>query len=131
MNAVCHRDYRVTGESIFIKASPKDFKISSPGGFANGITPENALVKQYSRNRLLAETFQRAGLVERAGQGLDDIFRYCIEEGKGLPDFSGTDTFQVVLNIPASLCPTNINETRKYIHAMGSVSNLGVKLNSI
>lgn len=107
LNAVCHRDYHLTGGSIFIKASPDELIITSPGGFPNGITPENAIKKQYARNRLLAETFQRVKLAERSGQGLDDIFRLCIEEGKGAPNFFGTDFTQVELHLPAVLKDPN------------------------
>jgi ATP-dependent DNA helicase RecG len=40
-------------------------------------------------------------LVERAGQGVDDIFKFTIQEGKGIPDFSKSDKSEVVLEIPA------------------------------
>ena len=103
LNAVAHRDYRITPASIFIKASPELLVVQSPGGFLHGITPENAIDKQEWRNRLIAEVFQHAGIVERSGQGLDDIFELSIEEGKGMPTFEGTDKHQVVLNAPATL----------------------------
>ena len=38
-----------------------------------GITPDNVLYKKEWRNRRIAETFEKAGLVERFGQGMDDI----------------------------------------------------------
>ncbi len=101
LNAVVHRDYKIKGSSIFIKASPESFSIESPGGFLQGVTPENVISAQKWRNRLLAETLEKAGLVERAGQGIDDIFYSCIADGKGTPDFSGTDNYKVVLNIPS------------------------------
>jgi ATP-dependent DNA helicase RecG len=103
LNAVTHRDYGKTSASISIFISPEFFKIESPGGFLPGITPENILNKREWRNRYIAETFEKAGLVERAGQGVDDIFNYTIREGKGLPDFSKSDKHCVVLNIPAKI----------------------------
>jgi len=103
LNAVTHRDYSVFSQSIFIKASPDNLTIISPGGFLPGITPENIIEKQASRNRRIAEVFQKLGLVERSGQGVDQIFEVTIRDGKGLPDFIGTDNFQVVLNIPAQV----------------------------
>lgn len=37
------------------------------------------------------------------GQGIDDIFSYTIKEGKGIPDFSKSDGYSVVLKIPAQI----------------------------
>lgn len=77
--------------------------ITSPGGFMPGITSENVLDKQAWRNRRIAETFQKARLVERSGQGVDDIFKFTIQEGKGVPDFSQSDNYEVILEIPAKI----------------------------
>ena len=107
LNAVAHRDYKISGQSILIKASPDEFIIESPGGFPPGITIENILYKTYWRNRCIAETFEKSGLVERSGQGMDDIFKNTIEEGKGLPDLSGSDSFSVQLKIPAKVKDKN------------------------
>ncbi len=107
LNAVTHRDYAVQSQSIFIKADLNDLSVVSPGGFVTGITVENVVSKQGSRNRRLAEVFQKLGLVERSGQGMDQIFETTIREGKGLPDLSGTDDFQVVLRIPAQVQDKN------------------------
>jgi len=41
--------------------------------------------------------------VERAGQGLNDIFENTIREGKGVPNFQGSDAYSVVLRIPAQV----------------------------
>ena len=103
LNAVSHRDYTIKGQSVFIKASPEGFAITSPGSFPPGITIENVLYKSYWRNRRIAEVFEKAGLVERSGQGLDDIFQATIRDGKGRPDLSRSDEYSVVLSIPARL----------------------------
>lgn len=107
LNAAAHRDYTIRDRSIFIKASPKEFTIESPGGFPPGITPENILTKTSWRNRCIAETLEKAGLVERSGQGMDDIFGNTIKEGKGLPDLSSSDSSSVVLKIPAQVKDKN------------------------
>ena len=103
MNAIAHRDYQRAGGVIFIHASPEKISITSPGGLLPGITVENIFGKCEWRNKLLAEILQHAGLVERSGQGIDTIFRKTIGDGKGMPDFRGTDEAQVVLNIPARI----------------------------
>lgn len=103
-NAVAHRDYSISGRSIIIHASPKSFAVISPGGFPNEITPENVLsAPPHWRNRLIAEAFDRINLVERSGQGIDNIFEISIRQGKGLPDFNGTNSNTVQINIPAKV----------------------------
>lgn len=53
LNAVSHRDYRLTG-STFVKQFPRRLQLDSPGGFPGGVTPENILERQSPRNRRLA-----------------------------------------------------------------------------
>lgn len=90
LNAVSHRDYR-HGGSVFVRQYPRRIEIVSPGGFPAGITPENILWQQSPRNRRIADILSKCGLVERAGQGYDLIFRECIRQSKPLPDFTHTD----------------------------------------
>ena len=98
LNAVSHRDYR-HGGSIFVRQYPRRIEIVSPGGFPPGITSENILRQQNPRNRRIAEVLGKCGLVERAGQGFDSIFRECIQQSKPLPDFSHTDAHTVWLTL--------------------------------
>jgi ATP-dependent DNA helicase RecG len=98
LNAVAHRDYRLGG-SVFIRQFPRRLEVVSPGGFPQGVTPENILDRQVPRNRRIADALGRCGLVERSGQGANRIFEACVREGKGLPDFQGTDTWQVSLTL--------------------------------
>lgn len=102
LNAVCHRDYRSQG-SVFVRQFPDEIRIESPGGLPAGITPENILRRQHSRNRLIAELLQRTGLVERSGQGMDIIYEQCIKESKALPSFDGTDAWQVVFTLRTAI----------------------------
>ena len=41
--------------------------------------------------------------MERSGQGVDKMFYNCIMEGKALPDYSGTDPYQVSLTFNAPI----------------------------
>ena len=52
-----------------IRQSPRLLEIESPGGFPDGITPDNVRERQNPRNRRIAEALARRGLVERSGQG--------------------------------------------------------------
>lgn len=96
LNAVCHRDYRRT-ESVFIRQGPDTIEVESPGGLPPGVNVENILFKSSWRNRRIAEAFEKAGLVERSGQGVDRMWQESIKDGKLPPDYSRTDAHQVVL----------------------------------
>ncbi len=102
LNAVSHRDYRQEG-SVFVRQYQRHVKIDSPGGFPSGITPENAIDKCKPRNRRLAESFSKAGLVERAGQGMDLMVEASVRQGKPLPDFSRSDEYSVCLTFNGTL----------------------------
>lgn len=98
LNAVSHRDYG-SGGSVFIRQYPKRLEIESPGGFPEGITPENILYKQMPRNRRIAEVFSKCGLVERSGQGVNLMFEQCIRESKPTPDYGRSDKYSVHLSL--------------------------------
>lgn len=102
LNAVSHRDYRLGG-SVFVRQFPRRLEIISPGGFPPGITADNILRKQSPRNRRIAETLVRCGLVERSGQGANRMFEGCIREGKHRPDYAGTDDHEVRLTLPGEV----------------------------
>lgn len=107
LNAVAHRDYTIGGASIIIRASPDEFFIESPGGFTGGVTVQNVLMRTFWRNRRIAEVLEKAGLVERSGQGMDDIFLHTISDGKGAPDLLASDETSVRLSIPATVKDIN------------------------
>jgi ATP-dependent DNA helicase RecG len=94
----CHRDYRLAG-SVFVRQFPRRLEIISPGGFPPGITEKKILWKQSPRNRRIAEACSRCGLVERSGQGMNRMYEQCIRESKPIPDFAGTDEYQVSVTL--------------------------------
>jgi ATP-dependent DNA helicase RecG len=101
LNACVHRSFQMPGD-IMIKIFPDSFVISNPGGFPFGVNIGNILtVNSAPRNRLLAETIEKTGLIERSGQGADIMFRNCVLEGKPLPDYKESDDYQVTLRIQA------------------------------
>jgi len=96
LNALAHRDYRLSG-SIFVRQYPQRLEFVSPGGFPPGISAENLLWRQAPRNRRIAEVMAKCDLVERSGQGANLMFEACIQESKALPDYSDSDDYQVGL----------------------------------
>lgn len=97
LNAVCHRDY-LLGNSIFIRHTPIALSVESPGGLLPQVTIETLLDRQAPRNRRLAEIFQRCGMVERSGQGMNLIFEDAITSAKQLPTPSA-DPYQFTLTL--------------------------------
>ncbi|MBN1942287.1 MAG: putative DNA binding domain-containing protein [Phycisphaerae bacterium] len=98
LNAVSHRDYQLAG-SVFVRQYPRQLRLENPGGFPVGVNEKNILHRQSPRNRRIADIFSKCGLVERSGQGMDLMFRTSIRESKHIPDFSGTDQYQVTLTL--------------------------------
>lgn len=98
LNAVSHRDYQLGG-NIFVRQYARRLVIESPGGLPHTITLENLLDRQSPRNRRIADVFAKCGLVERSGQGMNLMFEQSIRQGKLRPDFTGTDSFHVVVTL--------------------------------
>ncbi len=102
-NAIAHRAYDIQGE-IVVKQYPTQMIFVNPGGFPHGVTIDNILyVQSTPRNRLLADVLSKTGLVERSGQGVDNIFLDTLSEGKPAPDYSKTDDFCVTLILSSKI----------------------------
>ena len=100
-NAISHRDYRRTSETV-IKQYPQKMIVMNAGGFPLGVTIDNLLrVQSTPRNRLLADVLAKTGIVERSGQGVDKIYKITLSEGKDKPDYSHSDPFRVELHLSA------------------------------
>lgn len=98
LNALCHRSY-LELPSVYVRHTPQEMVISNPGGFPEGITPENILTAEpKQRNRLLAEIFEKVGLVDRAGTGRRRIFIPSLSFGKK-PPFYEADEHTVKLTL--------------------------------
>lgn len=114
-NAVSHRAYRHAG-STFIRQYPRMLQVENPGGFPEGVTTDNFLVRNVPRNRRIAENLARCGVVERAGQGIGLMFKNSILEGKSEPDFAGTDAHHVSVRLDGQI------ENPKFIEFVEEVS---------
>lgn len=100
-NAIAHRDYRRTSETV-IKQYPQKLIVMNAGGFPLGVSIDNLLrVQSTPRNRLLTDVLEKTGVVERSGQGIDKIFKNTLSEGKDSPDYSHSDSFRVELHLSA------------------------------
>ena len=99
VNALVHRDYFRVG-AVQVQLQKTSLSISSPGGFLEGISPDNILTAAPTpRNALLAEAAKRIGLAERTGRGIDKIYTAMLRSGHDIPDYSASTSSAVVLRL--------------------------------
>ncbi len=99
VNALVHRDYFRMG-AVQVQLQRASLSISSPGGFPEGISPDNILTAAPTpRNVLLAEAAKRIGLAERTGRGIDKIYTVMLRSGHAIPDYSSSGNTAVVLRL--------------------------------
>lgn len=98
-NALVHRDYHHLG-AVHVRLDDHGLTISNPGGLVEGVTLDNLLTTEpRPRNRALADAMKRIGIVERSGRGVDKIYRGMLRFGRPEPDYSRTDSNNVVLQL--------------------------------
>lgn len=98
LNAVAHRDY-TSDESVFVDLSEAAFVVTSPGAFPGDVTPTNVADKRVPRNRLLAESLEKCGQIERSGQGVDLMMLAAVRLGQPLPDFEEPEGRRVCVTL--------------------------------
>ena len=90
VNAVAHRDYRVSGSRVKIELFRNEVEWSSPGGLPPSVTVENILKAQYTRNPVIVSFLFDAGYIEQRGMGLDTVVAVLGQEGLPLPQMEDT-----------------------------------------
>lgn len=100
-NALVHRDYSELGP-VAVQLTEEQFRVRSPGGLPAGITLQNILDDSKPRSPILAEAFKRAGLVDRAGRGIREMYLQLLRAGRGVPDYSATNSNAVIVQISTS-----------------------------
>lgn len=89
VNAVCHRDYTISGAAVRLFLFNNRLEIRSPGGLPNTLTVENMLYRQFTRNQMIASFLTGYGYMERRGKGILRMIKLCQANGI-LCDFSPT-----------------------------------------
>ena len=106
LNAVAHRDYEsyYASSQIFIKQNPDFIEFQNPGKLPVDPNPVDLITHPSTpRNKKLAEAFQKLRLTNRAGMGIDLIFKRTIQEGKGMPVYTNFHNNFVFLRINSNL----------------------------
>ena len=101
-NALVHRDYSINGQVRVAIDGSRALAVSSPGGFPHGITIDNLLIAPpQARNPLIADSFKRAGLVERTGRGINRAYQHQLALGRPHPDYTRSTQGWVEARLPA------------------------------
>lgn len=90
-NAIVHRDY-AREVAVRIEIFSDRVEIVSPGGLPIGMTERDFQEGRYTvlRNRVVAEIFQRVGIIEKLGTGIRRI-RECFSGNDRTPEFSASE----------------------------------------
>jgi ATP-dependent DNA helicase RecG len=134
VNAVCHRDYRLSGRRVEIRMYEDRLEVISPGGLPGYITLDNIVDEHFSRNPRLVSGLFQWGYIEELGLGIDRMIEEMLEHGHPAPDFEAKPySFTVRLHnvferIPArKKWATNMNERQMkamgYVEAEGRITN--------
>ncbi len=98
-NAFVHRDYTMHS-GIQVQVFPTELRISSAGGFLDGINVNNLLsTPPTPRNRRLSEAMMRLKFVETSGRGIDIIFYSQAKYGRPAPDYTETTNSTVIVRL--------------------------------
>jgi ATP-dependent DNA helicase RecG len=110
VNAIAHRDYRLTGSQVHILIYSNRVEVRSPGLLPGHVTLKNLLHERYSRNEAIVQVLADMGFIERLGYGIDRMVRTLKERGHQPPKFEETDAgFMVTLF--AKTAPTGVEVT--------------------
>ncbi|MGI6481951.1 MAG: ATP-binding protein [Methanobacterium sp.] len=99
VNAICHRDYRSSG-NVQVRIFDNSMEIWNPGTLPEGITIELLKENHTSkpRNKLIAKLLFLSKYIEQWGSGTNKMIEACVSEGLPEPEFSEVgDDFRVTL----------------------------------
>jgi len=129
VNAVAHRDYRLTGRRVEIRMFEDRLEVISPGGLPGYITVDNIVEEHFSRNpRIVAGLFQW-GYIEELGLGIDRMIEEMLQYGHPAPEFNATPySFSVTLRNVRERRPVHAweqNMSERQMRALAHVREFG------
>ena len=87
VNMLAHRHYREIHSAARVQLFANHVEWMNPGGLPEGITIDQVLVTQRSRNPVLFSILWENGLIEGVGQGLDTVVTVLAREQMEPPQF--------------------------------------------
>jgi ATP-dependent DNA helicase RecG len=99
VNAVCHRDYTITGSSIRILLFQDSLEIRSPGALPNTLTLESMVYRQFTRNQAIASFLTGLGYMEKRGKGIIKMMRIAAHNNLECDFFLTEDRGEFVVRL--------------------------------
>jgi ATP-dependent DNA helicase RecG len=96
VNMLAHRDYEQFNSACRVQLFRNRIEWLNPGGLPEGVTIDNILAEQQSRNPTIVEVLYDAGYIEAFGQGLDTVFAVLKQEGIAPPALRDTGASFIV-----------------------------------
>ncbi len=96
VNMLAHRDYTNFQSAARVQMFRNRIEWISPGGLPPGITIENILTSQASRNPIILWALYVQGYGEAVGQGLDTVVKALQQDGLPSPRFEDTGAAFIV-----------------------------------
>ncbi|NJL04641.1 MAG: hypothetical protein HC911_06970 [Chloroflexaceae bacterium] len=96
VNMLAHRDYANFLSAARVQIFRDRIEWVSPGGLPPGVTVDNILAEQVSRNPVIQSILYEAGYVEAFGQGLDTVVAVLKREDLPPPRFYDTGASFIV-----------------------------------
>ncbi|MFN8377328.1 MAG: ATP-binding protein [Anaerolineae bacterium] len=90
VNAVAHRDYSISGDSIRVFLFRDRMEVHSPGALPGPMTVANLKDERFSRNPALVQVLSDLGFIERLGYGVDRVIAVMRERSLREPEFAET-----------------------------------------
>jgi ATP-dependent DNA helicase RecG len=133
VNAVAHRDYRISGRRIEVRMYTDRLEIISPGSLPGYMTLDNLVEEHFSRSPRLVNGLYQWGYIEELGLGIDQMIEDMVQAGHEPPMFRSTaHSFTVILSnkreraaVPKWTRSMNARQTRAltYVRENGSITN--------
>ena len=87
VNAICHRDYSLTGRRVEVRMFDERLEVISPGGLPGHITLDNIVEEHFSRNPRVVRGLYHWGYIEELGLGIDRMIEDMLRAGHPAPHF--------------------------------------------
>lgn len=133
VNAIAHRDYRISGRRIEIRMYANRMEIISPGGLPGYMTLDNLVEEHFSRNPRLVNGLFQWGYIEELGLGIDQMIEEMVNAGHEPPTFKAAPhSFTVTLSnkreraaMPRWTRSMNERQARamSFVQESGSITN--------
>ncbi len=133
VNAVSHRDYRISGRRIEIRMYADRMEIISPGSLPGYMTLDNLVEEHFSRNPRLVNGLYQWGYIEELGLGIDQMIEDMVQAGHDPPQFKAVPhSFTVILTnkrqrtaVPKWTRSINERQSRAltFVRENGSITN--------